>query len=403
MPQAVSATAKQKQEQAQSASSTSDAPASTSASTSDLFAAINHQQWADVGKILSHKPAMVHVTYRHRSKLLFQRTDSLLHCLVKRGAPVDLLQELVAMPVNLDIGALSLAEKLSSTARDAGHTPLADWLAAREAEAAVPCVSFVQLNVLLDKNVERYERVIAMLLERKADVVGLEEVTKTFARMLAGNGKLMELYDMHSEPRGGHDTCLLVRKTLHAKFEVHPLAANRARTVVLGRFCAHGRSVAVAVFHLESDFFNEEAERRKGAQLRAIAQQLDATDAQTLWCMGDSNLTGGQFLALDNELIAEAGVADGWLALHPTDENQKLKEWKTTHASWCGSENALIPYKHEHHRPDRLFVRRGGRVAHIELLRGTFVNTSADGHEEFQPYSDHWGLAGRVELLSDQQ
>jgi hypothetical protein len=27
--------------------------------------------------------------------------------------------------------------------------------------------------------------------------------------------------------------------------------------------------------------------------------------------------------------------------------------------------------------------------------------TSADGQsEQFQPYSDHWGLAGRVELLS---
>jgi endonuclease/exonuclease/phosphatase family metal-dependent hydrolase len=402
MPQSVSATAKQKQEHVQTAAPTEEA----AASTGDLFAAINRQQWAEVGQILAGRPAMVHVTYRHRSKLLFQRTDSLLHCLVKRGAPVDLLQELMAMPVNFDVGSVSLAEKLAATAREAGHSALADWLALREAEAAVPCVSFVQLNVLLDKNVERYERVLAMLLERKADVVGLEEVTSTFARMLAGSGKLMELYDMHSEPRGRHDTCLLVRKALHAKFEVYPLAANRARTVVLGRFNAHGRSVAVAVFHLESDFFNEEAERRKGQQLRAIVQQVDATDAHTLWCMGDSNLTGGQFLALDNELIAEAGVTDGWLARHPTDENQKSKEWKTTHASWCGSENALIPYRHEHHRPDRVFLRRGGRVAHIELLRGTFVGATNDDNEQseqFQPYSDHWGLAGRVELLQQQR
>jgi endonuclease/exonuclease/phosphatase family metal-dependent hydrolase len=402
MPESISATAKQRQEQTQSSTSSTSATTSIPDTTSDLFAAINQQKWSEVREILTRKPALVHSTYRHRSKLLFQRTDSLLHCLVKRGAPVDLLQELASLPVNLDVSALSAAEKLSSTARDAGHAALADWLAAREAEANVPCVSFIQLNVLLDKNVERYERVIAMLLERMADVVGLQEVTSTFSRLLLANGRVMDSYDMRSEPRGRHDTCLLVRKSLHAAFEVHNLAANSARTVVLGRFVAHGRTVSVATFHLESDFFNEEAERKKGKQLRAIVKQLDATDAHTLWCMGDSNLTGGQFLALDNELVAEAGVSDAWLALHDTDENQKSKEWKQTHASWCGSENALIPYRHEHHRPDRVLLRRGGRIAHIELLRGVYLPSPEHSEvEQLFPFSDHWGLAGRVQLVEE--
>lgn len=69
------------------------------------------------------------------------------------------------------------------------------------------------------------------------------------------------------------------------------------------------------------------------------------------------------------------------------------------HCTWDGSRNPLVRHRHEHHRPDRVFVPPNVRGIEIERVRGH--EHEVDGKVVLQPYSDHYGLAGQLKLLSE--
>ena len=199
---------------------------------------------------------------------------------------------------------------------------------------------------------------------------------------------------------GRHNTALLVRKSLNGRVSTLPLPHNAHRHVLLVQFStAHG-SVAFATFHLQSDFFTEKATLVKQAQLDFVADALRQTGADVAFCAGDANLTGGpHLLRLENEAIAGAKVTDAWLNLHETDESQMKLKWKLEHCTWCGRQNPLVRYRHEHHRPDRVFVVDGTRAVckTIKRVRGEDEDEAGDGKLQ-RPYSDHFGLDFVIDL-----
>lgn len=356
-----------------------------------LFRALEASDFALARTILAEVPTLAHARHSKRRLLLLHTSESVFQCAARRGGDVAFVEELMRLPFNVPV---VLEDACAKLAWDAGNDDLAQFFASREAELAVS-VSFLQLNCMLDNDAVQLTMIARLIKARHPDVVGLQEITPRHVAALHTRD-LLAMYDFH--PSGAlessHDSLLLVRKSLHATFETQPLAQNQRRHVRFATFTAHGRRVTFATAHLESQFFNEPAERIKGAQLAAIGERLRAIGSDVRFMTCDSNLTGGWLLELDNALMANAGFVDAWLVLHaPNEAEPQSKNWKSLHATWAGSRNGLVKHRHEHHRPDRVLLQSGCRALHVEMVCG---EPKSDDPLAFVPYSDHFGLLGRV-------
>jgi len=98
--------------------------------------------------------------------------------------------------------------------------------------------------------------------------------------------------------------------------------------------------------------------------------------------MGDSNLTGAEFLDFDNSCVGRAGLTDVLLYLNPMlNEDQHNAIFKSKYITWDSQNNSLIKANNKKkyfHRPDRCFFNGNLRPISIDRI----VNS----------YSDHYGL-----------
>ncbi len=366
--------------------------------TAALFEAMRAEDFETARDVLlnsKHQALLARAVSHTRHLLLLKKQETVLQCASTHRGTVEFVEMITRLPFNLPVPAAGCAK----LAWDAGNDELAQWFAKRETELR-SAVSFFSLNVMLNNERRNLERINALILKREPDVVGLQEVTAQHLEVLRGHG-LRAVYDFCADGplESSHDTLLLVKKSLHARFETQRLAQNAARHVRFACFSACGKIWAVATFHLQSEFFTDAAERKKGAQLLAIGDRLRALGSDAIFCFGDSNLTGGGWLTpIANELVATAGFADAWLELHATDENQMSDDWKKLHATWSGW-NPLVKHRHEFHRPDRCFVGAKVAAVHLEIVRGD-GDANASDPTVLEPLSDHFGLAGTVRTLS---
>ena len=236
---------------------------------------------------------------------------------------------------------------------------------------------------------ERRALLLRELAREDPDVVGLQEVTDDVAARLRRHAGLVGRYAVSPNEVQGYGAVLLVRRALAPAFSELPLATKMGRTCVFAELSALApRRVAVATVHLES----LDEERRRRAQLRAIAAALAPFDSAALF--GDFNFddraTWGDWrpgrrkrprkAALENEVLAEElpDYVDAWPRLFPGDRG----------LTFDGARNANVRDPGERMRYDRVVVR-AARLADASLL-----GTRPDGDGLF--VSDHFGL--RVDM-----
>lgn len=294
-------------------------------------------------------------------------------------------------------------------------------------------LTFLTLNVLYRLE-SRYPRIIDMIAQCNATIVGLQEVTSVFHAILVASPAIQALYDVCFQlPVGSNnDTALLVKKEYSARFFQQPLFPRyhadgppAVRNATCATLSIAGQMLACATVHIESKFFNAEVTEIKCHQLYNVSQSLASTGAGHVLIMGDCNLTGDHLLQMENKGIQDAGLIDMWLSLHPTDEvhhsetlshisrlpslvytryilnlhiflvfyrvsddgqDQTSADWKDNHCTWDSARNPLVSYQGEFHRPDRVLL--GPTLAPGSITRECGV----------PPYSDHYGLSGFVYL-----
>lgn len=261
--------------------------------------------------------------------------------------------------------------------------------------------SYLTLNVLNVINRKRYNQILKLINDSNYDLVALQEVTHLFLQMLLKDESIMKRYQIPSVCNDGDqvlESMLLIKWQLRPEFRIDRMVRHRNRVLTSAVFDSSNNGshrVGVTTFHMQSEFFNEQATRTKAEQLlqiRSILNHLmEEKEALFCFCLGDANLTGGSWLKMENAALEVAGLRDVWLMLNSTDENQNRSEWREYHCTWDGGRNPLVRYRGEYHRPDRVLMveSEGFRPSRIKR-----ITCDQNGN----PYSDHYGLSGVMEI-----
>ena len=64
----------------------------------------------------------------------------------------------------------------------------------------------------------------------------------------------------------------------------------------------------IGTIHFESVFFSQSATNAKCQQIIESGQILNDMGTDGVILMGDTNLTGGKFLSLENKCISQSGI-----------------------------------------------------------------------------------------------
>jgi len=255
-------------------------------------------------------------------------------------------------------------------------------------------VTFLTLNVLFKYDETRYTNIISLVLKSKFMLVAFQEVTPEFCQLLKANKQLMNLYEICCTTTR-HDTALLVLNNLKPNFTQVPVKDRKEatdgkvpslRNITIVEVKYGTKTLACATAHLESIFFTEEATSIKAKQITQITDILNSLKADHSFIMGDCNLTGNDFLELENVAIKDNSLTDLWLKLHPTNEDQRTEDWRKNHCTWDGANNSMVTYN-EFHRPDRVLLLKNIDGISIERVIGNPC------------FSDHYGLSGVLKLV----
>lgn len=220
------------------------------------------------------------------------------------------------------------------------------------------------------------------LFSLDADVVGLQEVTRSAYKLLdSWRDKYLLVEPVFKQE---HTTVLLVKKsldpTLYKPVEL-PNSPSRHRHYSMTLFNLSGRKIAVATAHIESVFFDDWSTSIKCTQISAITEALKDLDPDSFIFMGDCNLTQGSELKHENMCIEKNKLIDTWKEVHGTTDDEYDPKFRKEDVTWDYDHNNKVPHK-EYHRPDRIFYRNIVKDTLIPQKIERIVNN----------YSDHFGL-----------
>jgi len=184
-------------------------------------------------------------------------------------------------------------------------------------------LTLVTFNVLFDLYPEnavylelRHPRLLDLLQRLRADVIGLQEVTPPFSRLLMDQPWVQAEYCVTCPTAATpYGQMLLSRWPLT---NVHTLRLSKSKTVLRAQLSVGGAAHDIAVVHLSSNWAEDMADRRQ-EQLQQAVHDL---------CSGPGAAKGGQILMGDfNFGEAETaqygalldGYTDVWTELKPSE------------------------------------------------------------------------------------
>ncbi|MCB9707015.1 MAG: DUF504 domain-containing protein [Myxococcales bacterium] len=277
----------------------------------------------------------------------------------------------------------------------------ADAWVAVDARVAPPVVAesllVVTYNVLVDLHEaaaiyseRRVAAALALLCERDADVVALQEVTPRFWAALLAEPWVRERYYVSSgtgfEGLDPYGQALLCRWPL--ALDERRLSPRKA--LLCGRLDLGGRPLLVVAIHLTSNFRGDAAARR-AEQLAVVARRLGEGDAVDALILGDVNFGDDEAEAGENQRLAAAGLVDAWRALHPDDPGFTFDPAANSLAARMSRSGRAARY-------DRVLLRSpGAALAPIEVTRFGDRPFAVEG-DEARYASDHCGLAALLEV-----
>jgi len=229
------------------------------------------------------------------------------------------------------------------------------------------------LNVAWHNKDQNLKVIVAQLATASYDIICLQEVNNFMANLAKKN--LDDEYYSYVAPEcvHHHDTAFFIHKKTFAnvKFSVYPLAGNKRRHVVCAKCTTiSGQIVVVTTAHMESKFFDKTALDFKKKQLLQISEILhNNPSARIAFHMGDTNLTGDDWLKKENTAIQDAGLVDMAPILvdgFDIKEDQNSDRFKYQDATWRsgpGDKRANSTIQEiggeeytEFHRPDRILM-----------------------------------------------
>jgi endonuclease/exonuclease/phosphatase family metal-dependent hydrolase len=253
---------------------------------------------------------------------------------------------------------------------------------------------------LAKNNIEKNVRRIANHVVRtKPDVLCLQEVTSVWLTIFVKFLQDSYTYAVGKFVDQNHDVALFVRKdNANINFNVYPLVKHDRRSVIIARGVLNERRIAITTAHMQSDFFSERATKIKATQLKQIAGILNSDTAdfecEKYACFklhaGDTNFTGYNLLALENEAITESGFVDMWPIVTPGFDARELQDnitFQQRDTTWSSPENKTIfqlqKISYEHHRPDRFLIHTNSSKCNAESSVMSIIR---------RDWSDHFGL-----------
>ncbi len=260
-----------------------------------------------------------------------------------------------------------------------------------EALAGVESLHVATFNMLFDLHEadriyseRRVPAALALLRERDADLLALQEVTpETLADLLA-EPWVRERYCVSSGPDAEdvspYGVVLLSRWPL--ALAEHRFSAHKA--LLFARLELGGRPLLCAALHLTSDQQGD-GKARRATQLDALAQRLGEADVGDVIVLGDFNV--GDDDPSENQRIAACGLVDVWSQLRPHDPGFTFDPDLNPLA-------ALMSRRGRAARFDRVLAR--GLTA-IEISRFGDRPFASDGDEQ-RFASDHFGVAALLEV-----
>jgi endonuclease/exonuclease/phosphatase family metal-dependent hydrolase len=251
-------------------------------------------------------------------------------------------------------------------------------------------ITMLTYNIWRHNNASNLYAILALLKEKKADVIGLQEVTEWFFKLLTSDPYIKENYfytTPETFPLIGDGEMLLIRKGLTVekvgRIKISPETSQQQRYLIYALLDLGPFKLAVGTVHLESIFFTQQSTQVKGHELLLAAitlKQLVANKLGAVVLMGDTNLTGGNQLALENKYIQQSDLVDLLKLMYPKMiEDSTNKEYRDRYVTWDKAHNRNIKHE-EYHRPDRIFVANNGLLKPVKIDR--IINE----------YSDHFGL-----------
>ena len=257
-------------------------------------------------------------------------------------------------------------------------------------------------NVWFETHMEfdlRLKSLISQLLAASPCVAGLQEVTPRFADAVRASQVLTSLYVVSPNEITSYGCLLLVRRDFQVSWREQPLPSDMGRTLLVAECAASPcrPAFAVGTVHLES--LNSSSQRRK--QLAVCYRTLRGYHAACL--CGDMNFDSSQAWGdwrrsvptpdrdLENHVLSRElpGYVDCWPVLHP-DEPGYTFDGQTN--SQC------IADPKERMRYDRILTSGAFSPHHIELIGLEDVQPEDEAFLPGLKASDHYGLAGELEL-----
>jgi hypothetical protein len=247
------------------------------------------------------------------------------------------------------------------------------------------CITY---NILRYNNMKNLEQIAKILKEENADIIALQEVPEQFYYYLASDGYFTlnysfnrpETFDLEY-PDG---EMLLIKTKLKPEFYEPQMLpeTTQHRYLISAKINVNGKSFMIGTAHFESVFFTYNSEDIKCNQIGESAYVLLDERTDGIILMGDSNLTGAEFLHFDNSCIERSGLIDVLSYINPNLlEDQNDPAFRSKYITWDSQNNTLIRLNNKKkyfHRPDRCFF--SGNLKPISIDR--IVNS----------YSDHYGL-----------
>ncbi|MCA9686662.1 MAG: 2'-5' RNA ligase family protein, partial [Myxococcales bacterium] len=238
----------------------------------------------------------------------------------------------------------------------------------------------------------RLPAALALLREREADLIALQEVTPASLAAILAEPWVRERYCVSSGPAGEgvdpYGVVLLSRWPL--TLVEHRFSAHKA--LLLARLEGAERPLICAVVHLTSNS-QAEAGARRAEQLAALGCCLEslagAGEADVL-VLGDFNFGDGDDAVAENQQLAGLGLIDVWQRLRPHEPGFTFDPLQNPLAAVMSRRGLAARY-------DRVLVR--GRLDPIDVGRFADRPFARDGDEE-RYASDHFGVGALLEFGS---
>jgi uncharacterized membrane protein YfcA/endonuclease/exonuclease/phosphatase family metal-dependent hydrolase len=247
----------------------------------------------------------------------------------------------------------------------------------------------VTYNVLADQGQGqlRTPALMKLLAASRAEIIGLQEVTPQFASKLHSQKWFKQYHcTLKTEDSYVPGGLLILSRLPIEKQSYHQLTSAQGRGVLLAGIKLSGRSICIAVVHLESPLARG-PQRRK--QLQEVFAHLRAAKSDDAILLGDFNFGQGS----PEEATIPESFKDLWLATHQRPTSKKTPALVPAGFTWNIEKN---PMARTGSFPGE-FSRRLDRI----LLRSDYWHSRSSRIIGDQPInaknpqlfpSDHFGL-----------